>query len=138
MTETLRQGMRRMKHPMQPLVTDADGTVRFKENRIVRHLLDFGTDDMNSLARLPFEPEDYEQFAQLVGYSVGGFGELDYATEESVVAADRAAAVLLGELVDDIPPDTAQRIAALERKVAELEVLLQQLRDDHEDERHLR
>ncbi len=32
----------------------------------------------------------------------------------------------------------AQRIAALERKVAELERLLQQLRDDYEDEKHLR
>lgn len=51
-------------------------TVRFKENSIVRFLLDGGPFDLNMLARMPFSVEDREQFAQLIGYSLEGFGEL--------------------------------------------------------------
>lgn len=69
-------------HPLQPLVDDA-GTTRFKANEIVRYLLDNGRDDMNTLAALPFSQEDREQFAQLIGYSLGGFGELPYVSEET-------------------------------------------------------
>lgn len=31
------------KHPMQPLVRDSDGIVRFKPNKIVSFLLDWGS-----------------------------------------------------------------------------------------------
>jgi predicted esterase len=77
------------REPMQPLVVDARGTVRFKENAIVRHLLDHGGIDMNKIAMLDFSKEDRMQFAQLIGYSVSGYGELSYVSDESY---DRAAA----------------------------------------------
>jgi hypothetical protein len=74
------------KHPIQPLV-DNHGTLRFKENAIVRHLLDHGGIDMNKLAMLPFENEDRVQFAQLIGYSLSGFGELSYVSDDDYDAA---------------------------------------------------
>jgi hypothetical protein len=43
---------------------------------------------MNDLALMPFSNEDREQFAQLIGYSVSGFGELPYASAMAVMAAD--------------------------------------------------
>jgi hypothetical protein len=71
------------KHPMQPLVRDADGVVRFKQNAIVRFLLDAGPFDLNQIALMPFSDEDREHFAQLIGYSLDGFGELSYVSDES-------------------------------------------------------
>ncbi len=73
---------KKARHPMQPVVVTDTGTHRFKENTIVRFLLDNGSYDMNSLATRRFSTEDYEQFAQLIGYSVSGFCELNYASEE--------------------------------------------------------
>ncbi len=68
----------------QPLIVLDDGVVRFRENKIVRFLLDAGPFDMNQLAMMPFGQEDYEQFAQLIGYSVSEFGELSYVSPEIV------------------------------------------------------
>ena len=70
-----------MKHPMQPLELDKHGTLRFKSNAIVRHLLDNGGIDMNDLAVIDFPHQ--EQFAQLIGYSQCGFGELSYVSDEA-------------------------------------------------------
>jgi hypothetical protein len=78
-------------HPIQPIVTDEHGTKRFKENAIVRYLLDAGGIDMNALARMPFTGEDREQFAQLIGYSVSGFCDLSYASDDVVDAASKMA-----------------------------------------------
>ena len=80
-----------MKHPIQPIVLDEHGKVRFKENRIVRFLLDNGRHDMNSLACGDFTQEDREQFAQLIGYSLSGFGELSYVSDETYDAAAKLA-----------------------------------------------
>jgi hypothetical protein len=80
-----------MKHPMQPLVKDKNGTARFQENKIVRFLLEAGPFDMNKLAAMPFGSDDRMQFAQLIGYSVSGFGELPYANKKVVAAADALA-----------------------------------------------
>jgi hypothetical protein len=76
-----------MKHPIQPLVKDVDGRIRFKENKIVTFLLENGCSDMNSLAREDFSQEDREQFAQLIGYSLDGFGTLSYVSDETYYAA---------------------------------------------------
>lgn len=70
-----------MKHPMQPTYED-HGVARFKSNMIVRHLLDRGGFDMNDIAKLSFSKEDRVQFAQLIGYSLGGFDELGYVSME--------------------------------------------------------
>ncbi|MCA7900711.1 hypothetical protein LGM39_15130 [Burkholderia cepacia] len=79
------------KNPMQPIITDRIGTLRFKENAIVRYLLDNGGIDMNKLAMLEFTDADREQFAQLIGYSVSGYGELSYVSDESYDRAILAA-----------------------------------------------
>ena len=73
-----------MKHPIQPLLKDDDGIIRFKQNDIVRWLLDAGPFDMNMIAITPFKKEDREQFAQLIGYSLCGFGELSYVSDETI------------------------------------------------------
>lgn len=71
------------KHPNQPIIA-VDGVERFKKNAIVCYLLDTHlTADMNSLAVLPFTNEDRTQFAQLIGYSVCGFGELSYVSDKA-------------------------------------------------------
>jgi len=78
------------KHPVQPLVIDPDGIVRFKPNKIVRFLLDAGPFDLNKLALMPWDDEDHVQLAQLIGYSLSGFGELSYVSPEEY---ERAAAL---------------------------------------------
>jgi hypothetical protein len=81
-----------MHHPMQPIVIADDGVVRFQRNAIVRFLLDNGGFDLNQLTLKGFPEEDWEQFAQLIGYSVDGFADLSYASEETVTKADEIAA----------------------------------------------
>lgn len=79
------------RHPIQPIENDSRGTPRFKKNAIVEFLLDHGGHDMNKLASLDFSQEDREQFAQLIGYSLSGFGELSYVSDETYNAAERMA-----------------------------------------------
>lgn len=77
------------KHPIQPIVTDEHGTKRFKANKIVQHLLYNGGINLNQLACLDFSREDHEQFAQLIGYSVSGAGDLSYFSKETYDAAQK-------------------------------------------------
>lgn len=77
-----------MNHPIQPLEKDKLGTVRFKPNKIVQHLLDKGGIDLNQIALLQFPKEDEIQFAQLIGYSLSGFGDLSYVDDETYAAAE--------------------------------------------------
>ena len=78
--------MKSPKHPRQPIVIDEYGVKRFKQNAIVRELLDRATAakvmDLNVIALMNFSDEDRQQFAQLIGYSLSGYGELSYASEE--------------------------------------------------------
>jgi hypothetical protein len=79
--------------PMQPIHM-VNGVIRFKANALVRRLLDHGTAtgcDMNALALIDAPDEDHQQFAQLIGYSVSGYGDLSYVTPEACERADRAA-----------------------------------------------
>lgn len=77
-----------MKHPIQPLVTDEHGIIRFKKNKIVTFLLEKGPFSLNDLAAVDFTDEDHEQFAQLIGYSLSGFGDLSYVRDETYDAAN--------------------------------------------------
>ncbi|MFV5329600.1 hypothetical protein ACNHE6_18620 [Enterobacter roggenkampii] len=80
--------------PMQPLVIDAHGTLRFKENPIIRALLDYATEHgygLNEIAREEFDAKDQMQLAQLIGYSLSGYGTLSYVTDESYERAAAAA-----------------------------------------------
>jgi hypothetical protein len=77
------------KLPIQPIEADGHGVIRFRKNLIVEHLLDKGGLDLNDLARLDFPQEDWEQFAQLIGYSVSGFGSLSYVSNDTYETARR-------------------------------------------------
>lgn len=79
------------EHPMQPLVRDRNGTIRFKSNKIIEWIIDANRTSMNELAVMPFSDEDRTQFAQLIGYSVSGFGELSYVPKAVADAADKLA-----------------------------------------------
>lgn len=70
-----------MGHPMQPIEKDKYGELRFKENAIVRYLLDNGGIDLNKIAVMNFNDEDRQQFAQLIGYSLSGYSDLDYVSD---------------------------------------------------------
>ena len=92
-------------HPMQPVVEDGRGVLRFQANAIVRSLLD--RDDergrvypdfparsdggLNWVAMQDFSQEDQEQFAQLIGYSISGYHELSYVSDESAAEASARA-----------------------------------------------
>lgn len=69
-----------VEHPAQPFVF-VKNIKRFKENAIVRFLLDAGPFDMNQLRVMQFSDEDRRQFAQLIGYSECGYHELNYVYE---------------------------------------------------------
>lgn len=82
------------KPPMQPVGWDGKGVVRFQGNAVVRQLLDQSSArgfDLNnlSIACQDAPQADWEQFAQLIGYSVSGFGDLSYASPETIDKADR-------------------------------------------------
>jgi hypothetical protein len=87
--------MAKRTQPMQSVERDAHGVARFRVNELVRFLLDEATEgrkcDMNRLAVQDFPQEDREQFAQLIGYSIGGYSELSYVSDRSYEAAERKA-----------------------------------------------
>lgn len=95
-----------MKHPIQPLELDEHGVIRFKLNAIVRFLLDEGPFDLNQLAGKSFSVEDHEQFAQLIGYSLSGFGELSYVKNETYEVA--------AKIIDSDLTESQARLAHLE------------------------
>jgi hypothetical protein len=99
---------------MQPVVLDVDGRPRFRENAIIRYIVDHAADvvhpgspaidpntgkpyhqgklDLGKLSMIDFPQEDMEQFAQLMGYSVSGYHELSYVSDESAAEASHLAA----------------------------------------------
>lgn len=84
-------------HPTQPLELDEHGVMRFKQNRIVRMLLDsHPSQNLNTiLAFENFPLEDYKQLMQLIGYSISGYGDLDIATDEEIEQLDKLTAKML-------------------------------------------
>jgi len=98
------------KHPIQP-VEMVNGIARFKENKIVRHLLDKCTEagicDLNNIAFLAsegkFNNEDQEQLAQLIGYSVSAAGGLSFMSEQVTKFADKEVENLIKEPVEEEP-----------------------------------
>lgn len=89
------------EQPQQPIVWSRrpqdgpGGIIRFQANAIVRDLLDFAQErgfGLNQIAHRGYSRQDQEQLAQLIGYSVSGFGDLPYARPRIVAAADTEAA----------------------------------------------
>jgi hypothetical protein len=87
--------MSKAGHPMQPVVMDERGTVRFRGNAIVERLFREGIIDLNKISLWDVPVEDAEQFWQLLGYTVSGYGDLSFIRPEVVAKADGAADALL-------------------------------------------
>ena len=68
--------------PLQPILE-----YRFVPNRIVEMLLEKAPVDLNDIAAMEFTQQERVQFAQLIGYSVIGFGSLSYVDDETYGAA---------------------------------------------------
>ena len=78
---------KRVRHPMQPMYVDEQKVLRFKRNKIIDWLFNTGKLDLNTIGATDFPKEDRQQLAQLLGYSLNGYGELSYVTDK---AYDRA------------------------------------------------
>lgn len=108
-----------MKNPIQPLTKDERGVLRFKRNILVDALLEHGRAtgmDLNVLAARyndDSHTDDWRQLAQLIGYSLSGFGELSYVDDHTYDAAAALAA-------DPLLTEDKARIAALEAEIAAL------------------
>ena len=94
-----------MKHPMQPIRKAEGGIIRFQSNAIIERLWREGKLDLNAIACWKgISDDDHMQLAQLLGYSVGGYCDLRYASEESKDAAD-AIADLVSEGKEVLSPE---------------------------------
>jgi glutathione S-transferase len=112
--------------PDQPLFIDEQGTARFQQNAIVRYLLDAGPFDMNKLAVTPFTEADRAQFAQLIGYSLGGYSELSYVSDALYARAANA-----NPIPDEPPEPTRQEqvlalINDIESAIEKLQILMRE------------
>ena len=103
-------GVRVTRHPMQPIEYDESGVIRFKGNAIVRAIVDDAVSltathachapglDLNKIIMRyhsgMYSREDVEQFWQLMGYSISGYGGLSFIRPSVVAAADEAAEAL--------------------------------------------
>ncbi len=122
------------KFPPQPL-HELDGVRRFKANAIVMHLLNHAEPGLNldTLDRLHFEVEDRRQFAQLIGYTLTGYGALSYVnadefnrvqgplqTKMAAKIADDFGTTLATRLADKLLPtiDAMLRETAFEAAIA--------------------
>lgn len=108
--------------PQQPIYLDEDNVARFRANKIVEYIRKHYGVNLNDLHRaIPVDGarEDWEQFAQLIGYSVSGFGELSYVSDESYQTAIRR----LRE-----PGKTEQ-----EARIEHLQDVIEQVRDSLRD-----
>lgn len=92
---------------MQPVQRGSHGEIRFKPNAIVRDIVDNAANmlaqhpmhrpglDLNQIItdyhRGKYTQEDVEQFWQMMGYSLSGYAELSFISDETVAAADDAA-----------------------------------------------
>lgn len=77
--------------PMQPVEIDNNGVARFRENKLVSLAIDRLPNGMNTLRMWQATDEERTQVAQLVGYTIGGYAELDYVSDEAYLRAEQAA-----------------------------------------------
>ena len=79
------------EYPVQPMIKDEHGRVRFEANPIIEYLA-CKVSNLNDIAIWCAEnninPKYKEQLAQLIGYSVDGYGTLSYVSDESYNKAD--------------------------------------------------
>lgn len=80
---------------MREIVFDDQGNIRFKANAIVAWLFDTQRINLNEIVMHKWPIEDQEEFWQMLGYSVSGYGDLSFARPETVAAADEIAQQML-------------------------------------------
>lgn len=104
-----------MKNPIQPLAKDEQGVLRSKANALVNALLEHGQATglgLNELAcKYPGaeHADDWQQLAQLIGYSLSGYGELGYVSDDAYGAA--------AAMADEGLSEKDARIAHLEHEL---------------------
>jgi len=112
------------RNPIQPVVRDKHGVLRFKSNILVAALLEHGQKHgfgLNELAGKYFEREhidDWLQLCQLIGYSVSGAGDLSYMDDGTY------SAVLT--MIDEGLTEKDARIASLEHELFMLKSALRE------------
>lgn len=78
---------------MQALEVDPDDDTlaRFRANAIVKFLMNFAWGKgvgLSELRDMPWSQEDWDQFCQLIGYSLDGYHEMSFLSDEAKVRAD--------------------------------------------------
>jgi hypothetical protein len=80
---------------MQKIIIDDKNIIRFKENKIVKYLIENGPLGMAGVDAIAiennFSTADREQLAQLVGCSISEYGALGYVSDESYHEAEEIA-----------------------------------------------
>jgi len=91
--------------PMQPVYLTEHNTLRFRQNALVDLLVDRDSErgrvypdfpartdgGLNWIAMQRFSQADQEQLAQLIGYSISGYHELSYVSDQSAAQASALA-----------------------------------------------
>lgn len=108
-----------VRHPMQPVVWDGKGVIRFQENPIVSFLLDWAQQrgmGLNELVEVSdaqgWTRNDWEHFAQLHGYSISGWGDLSYVRDATYGRAEAKRAALLARQLEDPAGEPPTRTCA--------------------------
>ena len=101
--DRLRAALKRAtEEPMQPVYLDKEpgcaSLARFRSNEVIEWMLEEGRDgrhfDLNRIgARFAAErhSRDRMQLVQLIGYSISGYSELSFVSNESAARANEAA-----------------------------------------------
>lgn len=95
--------MKRQEQPMQPIAFTKDGVIRFRKNMVLCFLLEEAREgrkcDLNRIAQQRFSAnwpaDDVEQFWQMLGYSVSGYGDLSFVRRSTIKKADEIADKLI-------------------------------------------
>lgn len=83
--------------PQQPFALDEAGVLRYRRNALVGYLVDHGNIDLNTLGVVAAPLQDQQQFEQLIGYSVSGYGDLQ-CSPYSQAAHDKEPDSMYGKL----------------------------------------
>ncbi len=111
-----------VSHPTQPFVLSEQGTIRFKRNDIIDRLFERGIIDLNQIATWrDIKDEHHRQFAQLLGYSVSGYGDLSF------VSSDPDALAVIDLMLDeDITDERDAKIAYLEHELEQIRAMFRE------------
>lgn len=84
-------------HPLQDIYLDTDGTIKFRENRIVASMFNSWEIDPKNNHELEFSDRDKRQLAMLIGLNVDDFMRLPYVDEDTSEQVNAIKTELLSE-----------------------------------------